>query len=120
MEFVSTIRDCLSSEGIWHFEQSYLPLMLQRCAYDTICHEHIEYHCLRQIQWMLEQSDLKIIDLQINDVNGGSLAVTAARIEAPYPRAKQEIQRVSQAEERGGLEGAEPLRQIQRKRFRSS
>lgn len=109
MEFVNTIRDCLSSDGIWHFEQSYLPLMLQRCAYDTICHEHIEYYCLRQIQWMLEQSDLRIIDLQINDVNGGSLAVTAARIEAPYPKAKQEVQRVLQAEEREGLEGVEPL-----------
>ena len=43
MEFVGTIRDFLSSDGIWHFEQSYLPLMLERCAYDTICHEHIEY-----------------------------------------------------------------------------
>jgi NDP-4-keto-2,6-dideoxyhexose 3-C-methyltransferase len=109
MEFVGTIRDFLASDGIWHFEQSYLPLLLERCAYDTICHEHIEYYCLRQIQWMIERSDLKIVALQINDVNGGSLAVTVARNEAPYPKAKEEIERVLQAEERKGLEGFEPL-----------
>ena len=67
--------------------------MLERCAYDTICHEHIEYDSLRQIQWMIERSDLKIVALQINDVNGGSLAVTAARDEAPYRKARKEIQR---------------------------
>ncbi len=117
IEFMGAIHDFLSSDGIWHFEQSYLPLMLERCAYDTICHEHIEYYCLRQIQWMIDRSDLKIIDLQINDVNGGSLAVTAARTEAPYPRAEKEIQRVLEAEKRGGLEGAEPLRKFRNNVF---
>lgn len=111
-KFAETIHDFLSSDGIWHFEQSYLPLMLKRCAYDTICHEHIEYYCLRQIQWIIERSDLKIIDLQTNDVNGGSLAVTAARTEAPYPEAKEAVERVLQVEERAGLEGVEPLRRF--------
>ena len=43
---------------------------------------------------MLEQSDLKIIDLQMNDVNGGSLAVTAARIEASYRQASRKFSEV--------------------------
>ena len=60
MEFVNTIRDCLSSDGIWHFEQSYLPLMLQRCAYDTICHEHIEYYCLRHMHGCLSKAILRL------------------------------------------------------------
>ena len=69
-------------------------------------------YCLRQIQWIIERSDLKIIDLQINDVNGGSLAVTAARAEAAYPEAKEALERVLRDEERAGLEGVEPLRRF--------
>jgi len=117
LEFVATIRDFLAPDGVWHFEQSYMPLMLKRCAYDTICHEHIEYYSLRQIQWMIDRNDLKIIDLHINDVNGGSLAVTAARVDAPYPEARKEIQQIMQAEERGGFEGAEPFRSFRDRVF---
>lgn len=112
MEFMAAMRDFLLPDGIWHFEQSYLPLMLERCAYDTICHEHIEYYSLRPIQWMIDRSGLKIIDLRINDVNGGSLAVTAARIDAPYPEAKQEIERIIGAEKRGRFERAEPFQKF--------
>ena len=32
--------DILDSNGIWVFEQSYMPLMLERNSYDTVCHEH--------------------------------------------------------------------------------
>ena len=63
---------------------------------------------------MIERSDLKIIDLQINDVNGGVLQSPRLGSKPRIREAKKEIQRVLQAEERGGLEGAEPLRQIQR------
>jgi hypothetical protein len=109
LDFMRTVRDCLASDGIWHFEQSYMPLMLKRCAYDTICHEHIEYYSLRQIRWMTDRSDLKIIGLQASEVNGGSLAVTVARTGAPYREAKTEIERMTQAEQRGGFEGIEPF-----------
>lgn len=98
LEFMRTIRDCLTPEGVWHFEQSYMPLMLERCAYDTICHEHIEYYALRQIVWMAARSGLKIIHLEISDVNGGSLAVTAARTESSHPEATEDLHRLTAAE----------------------
>jgi SAM-dependent methyltransferase len=78
MQFVRDIRDVLAPDGIWHLEQSYLPLMVERNAYDTVCHEHLEYYALRQIQWMAERCDLRILDVATNDVNGGSFAITIA------------------------------------------
>jgi hypothetical protein len=84
LEFVREVSEILASDGIWHFEQSYLPLMLKRNAYDTICHEHREYYALRQILWMIERTDLKIIDVELNDVNGGSFAVTVAKRDSSY------------------------------------
>ena len=117
LEFASTIHDFLAPDGIWHFEQSYMPWMLKRCAYDTICHEHIEYYSLRQIRWIVDRSDLKIIGLQINDVNGGSLAVTVARTQAPYPEARSQIQQMVREEERQGLDGIEPFREFKKNVF---
>jgi hypothetical protein len=52
--------------------------MLQQTAYDTVCHEHIEYYSLKQIEIMASMADLKIIDADVNDINGGSFHVTMA------------------------------------------
>ena len=75
--FMNDVAAILSEDGIWHFEQSYLPFMMATTGYDTICHEHVEYYALAQIEWMLEKAELRLIDVQMNDVNGGSFAVTA-------------------------------------------
>ena len=77
-EFVRQIAQILDSDGLWHFEQSYLPSMLRTTSYDTICHEHVEYYSLSVVSSMLDAEGLKIIDVETNSVNGGSFAVTAA------------------------------------------
>ena len=74
-----SVSEVLAEDGVWHFEQSYMPTMLDKCAYDTVCQEHLEYYGLTQIEWMAGQADLKILDVEFNDVNGGSFAVTAAK-----------------------------------------
>lgn len=79
IQFVEQVAEILSDDGVWHFEQSYLPAMLAQNAYDTVCHEHVEYYALKQIKWMTDRCGLKIVDIQVNDVNGGSFAVTVAK-----------------------------------------
>lgn len=79
LAFASDIARILDpTDGIWVFEQSYMPLMLDRLAFDTICHEHLEYYGLKQIMWMLDRVGLKVVDVELNDVNGGSFSVVAA------------------------------------------
>ena len=46
VEFMKQVYDILDDEGIWLLEQSYLPTMLKQTAYDTVCHEHLEYYGL--------------------------------------------------------------------------
>lgn len=79
MKFMSEVREVLADDGIWVFEQSYMPTMLETNSYDTVCHEHLEFYALRQIQWMAERVGLRIVDVEFNDVNGGSFSVTAAK-----------------------------------------
>jgi hypothetical protein len=84
IEFANNIRASLAPDGIWHFEQSYLPLMLEAGAYDTICHEHLEYYGVGQVDWILREAGLRILSVELNKVNGGSFAVTACRRTAAY------------------------------------
>jgi NDP-4-keto-2,6-dideoxyhexose 3-C-methyltransferase len=53
--------------------------MLRTNSYDTICHEHIAYYTLRQLDWMTRRAGLRIVDVELNDINGGSFAVTVAK-----------------------------------------
>jgi SAM-dependent methyltransferase len=84
MQFVSDVAAVLAEGGIWHFEQSYLPRMLDTTSYDTVCHEHLEYYAVRQIEWMTTRAGLRILDIQFNSVNGGSFAVTAQKAAGPH------------------------------------
>ena len=85
MDFMREVRDILHPEGVWIFEQSYMPTMLERNAYDTVCHEHLEYYGLKQIKWMADKVGLRIVDVEFNDINGGSFSVMAAHPESTYP-----------------------------------
>ncbi len=74
------IQDMLGKGGIWVTEQSYLPRMLENNSYDTICHEHKCYYDIPQMEFIAEAAELKIIDINYNEINGGSFRVTFQKI----------------------------------------
>lgn len=79
MAFMQEVHDVLADDGVWVFEQSYMPTMLDTNSYDTVCHEHLEFYALRQIKWMADRVGFKILDVEFNDVNGGSFSITVAK-----------------------------------------
>jgi NDP-4-keto-2,6-dideoxyhexose 3-C-methyltransferase len=79
VSFASEIAQTLDDDGIWVLEQSYLPTMLEMNSFDTVCQEHLEYYGLTQIRWIAEKVGLKVIDVEFNDVNGGSFSVVVAK-----------------------------------------
>src|SRR5262249_28049351 len=83
-KFAQEVASILAPDGVWHLEQSYLPSMLRLCSYDTICHEHLEYYSLSSLNAILEAAGLRVIDVQMNSVNGGSFAVTAVLRDAAF------------------------------------
>jgi len=116
LEFVRDIAAALADDGLWHFEQSYLPSMIEATAYDTICHEHLEYYGLKQVKWMLDRCDLVAVDVETNSVNGGSFAVTAAKKNGKWaPNVAPSVQQLLQGEETLGLQQAEGLLEFEQK-----
>lgn len=83
LEFMEHIHSVLAEDGIWVFEQSYMPTMLETNSYDTVCHEHLEFYGLRQIHWMCKRVGFEILDVEFNEVNGGSFSVVAAKSTRP-------------------------------------
>ena len=97
--FVEDIYKCLDKDGIWHLEQSYMPAMIKNFSYDTICHEHIEYYSLKSIKFILDKVGFKIIDIEFNDVNGGSFALTVAKKKSIYKENKKIVEWLLKKEE---------------------
>jgi hypothetical protein len=117
IEFAREIHDCLDDHGLWHFEQSYMPSMLRTNAYDTVCHEHIEYYSLSAVQKILSAADLEIVDVAMNAVNGGSFAVTAAKANAGFAVNQAVIDWLLETERRMGLHTPRPFRDFEERVF---
>lgn len=119
VDFAGQINSILADDGVWHFEQSYMPSMLRMNSYDTICHEHLEYYSLVVVKKILEQAGLKIVDVVMNAVNGGSFAVTAAKV--GNRGIKQNLSIINwllEQEDRMGLNTPRPYRDFEEHVFR--
>ena len=114
-DFVKEIYESLEEKGIWVLEQSYLPVMLDQLAYDTICHEHLEYYGLKQIKWIFDRVGLKIININFNDTNGGSFQIIAAKHKHPFPEIKKTIKKVLTSEKKQGIHSLERYKKFEKK-----
>lgn len=79
VQFAKDIYDVLHDDGIWTLEQSYVLTMLERNSIDTICHEHLEYYGVKQIKAIMDLAGFKIIDISLNECNGGSFRTFVAK-----------------------------------------
>jgi len=78
-KFIQDISEILDDNGLWVLQLSYTPLMIKQLAFDNICHEHIYYYSLFNLKKLFENNGFKIIDCQLNDINGGSFRVYAMK-----------------------------------------
>jgi 2-polyprenyl-3-methyl-5-hydroxy-6-metoxy-1,4-benzoquinol methylase len=119
VDFARQIAEVLAPDGIWHFEQSYMPSMLRMNSYDTICHEHLEYYSLGVVEKILDRADLQLVDVVTNAVNGGSFAVTAThRANKSIRPNRAVIDWLLQQEDRMGLGTPKPYREFEERVFR--
>lgn len=117
IEFMRQVYDILDDDGIWLLEQSYMPAMLEHLAYDTVCHEHLEYYGLKQISWMARKVGFNVIEVNFNDTNGGSFEVILAKKRQPGKEEAQKIVDLLFKEEQMGLATLRPYESFKEKVF---
>jgi NDP-4-keto-2,6-dideoxyhexose 3-C-methyltransferase len=115
IEFVSAVESMLASDGIWVTEHSYLPTMLDTNGFDAVCHEHLTYYSLRQMEWLADATGLRVFDVALNECNGGSFRLALCRKDAPYPTRVEHVRRLRRREESMGLDACTPYEAFQRR-----
>lgn len=108
-DFARQVNEVLDPNGgIWVLEQSYMPEMLRANSFDTVCHEHLSYYGMRQIKYIMDQSNFKIIDFEFNDINGGSVSVVVANKNSKYEECTDKLSNIIQTELEEKLDTLEP------------
>lgn len=107
--FMREVHDVLADDGIWMIEHSYLPAMLETNCYDNICHEHLEFYALAQLEYMAARAGLKVISAEVTDVYGGSLCSVLARESSSRPVETPSLDRLRAAEEAAALSTMAPF-----------
>tara|TARA_B100002019_G_scaffold245240_1_gene222545 strand:- start:1403 stop:2614 length:1212 start_codon:yes stop_codon:yes gene_type:complete len=98
LKFAKEINSILKTNGVWHIELSYMPMMIKNRSYDTICHEHLEYYSLKSLKYLLNKAGLKISNLSFNQINGGSIEVDVVKKNSKYKECKNLINWVLESE----------------------
>lgn len=115
-QFAKEVNSVLDpEEGVWVLEQSYMPEMLRVNSLDTVCHEHLSYYGMRQLKYIMDQSGLKIIDFEFNDVNGGSISMMVANKNSKYEECTQMLDELIREELELALDTVKPWQEFEKR-----
>lgn len=107
----------LKPKGILMFEDPYLGDIVEKTSYDQIYDEHAFYFSVASISTLFEQHGMEVVDVQPQNVHGGSMRYVIAHRGA-YP-ASQAVQAQREKEALLGLRRAETFEQLRRNIERS-
>lgn len=108
--FVKDIEETLSPDGLWTIQMNYLGTMLEQNTFDNVSHEHLEYYSLGSLEKLLSRHGLKIGDVEINEVNGGSFRTYITQEDSQlrfFDGAEKRIEDLKEYEEKLGLDDKE-------------
>jgi len=77
--FLDDVHSCLDDDGLFVFQISYTPLMLKQLEFGNICAEHAMYYNFNGIYTLLNSHGFKVLDCELNDINGGSFRVYCSK-----------------------------------------
>lgn len=108
---VEGIRTLLALDGIFVFEVSYLVDVFEKTLFDTIYHEHLDYHSVKPLIPFFKRLGMELIEAQRVSSHGGSLRGIAQLKGGPH-KVGQSVQQAIAMEEKLGLHRAGTFRQF--------
>ncbi len=95
LDVVAGMAHCLRADGTGAIEFHRADVILEELHYDSIYHEHLCYHSLHSISWLLERLGLRPFDVTTSPISGGSLVVYFSKA----PRHRSEAYEAMRARE---------------------
>ena len=78
-EVFENIYDLLKFDGYFCFEVGYFLHVLNKNLFDTIYHEHLDYHHAIPLTKFLIKKKFSILNISTNKIQGGSLRILCKR-----------------------------------------
>jgi SAM-dependent methyltransferase len=79
-QFIADVEQALTHDGIFVAQLMCLSNMIQSNDVGNICHEHLEYYSFKSLEFLFNNNNLEITDVEINNVNGGSYRIFARKM----------------------------------------
>ena len=108
---VEGIRALLAPDGVFVFEVSYLVDVFEKTLFDTIYHEHLDYHSVKPLVPFFKRLGMELIEAQRVSSHGGSLRGIAQLKGGPNKVGASVAQAIA-LEEKLGLDKAQTFRQF--------
>lgn len=93
------VEKLLAEDGVFVFEVHWVKHLVETGCFDQIYHEHLCFHSLHALKYLVEASGMHIFDVDIVPMQGQSLRVFVAKSRDPKPR----VAEVLAQEEKLGL-----------------
>jgi len=106
---VEGVRTLLDPGGVFVFEVSYLADVIENTLFDTIYHEHLDYHSLKPLKPFFAASGMELFAAERVPTHGGSIRGMAQVSGGPH-QADGSVRDLIAMEERMGLDKAETYR----------
>jgi NDP-4-keto-2,6-dideoxyhexose 3-C-methyltransferase len=113
--FTADIASILDKDGIWVMEQSYLPMLVADLSFDSICHEHLGYYCLKQIDRAAKAAGLRVFDVETNAMNGGSIRAFLCHENASHKANEQALTDIRTLEAEAKLDSIDTFKAFHHK-----
>ena len=75
LDIFNSVKYLLKTDGIFIFEVGYRLEVIKNNLFDTIYHEHIDYHAFTPLKSCLEKLNFKVFKVKKGNQQGGSLRV---------------------------------------------
>lgn len=81
--FVAGVKQVLKPDGVAVIEAPYIRDLIAKLEFDTIYHEHFSYYSASAVEALCRRHGLRICDVELVPIHGGSLRLFIAHAERP-------------------------------------
>ena len=98
--FIKDVKKILSKDGIFLLEFADLASIIKNKMFDTICHEHLEYYSTKIIINLCKENNLRVFDINTNDINGSSKQYYICNNESKFKSNDIKINKILNSEQK--------------------
>jgi len=107
---LESIHILLDREGVFVFEASYLPDILDNNLVGTIFHEHLSYHAVGPLVGFFQAQGMELVAVERNTIQGGSIVGVACQQGSGKISADASVDALVAEEQNRGINNGEALK----------